>query len=145
MLIFHVNLHIPLRHCFRDHGWRGEDGQEAERERSWSSSVCDKAFQRRVLVKKQLSILWTVKERLENLCLDKRSKKEDQWVCEVTYVAWGEMEKNSTHFQVTHWAVKGAEPRAVGVCSEDEFSVNEEFSQRRYEIEFNWKVQMSNM
>ena len=34
------------------------------------------------------------------------------------------MQKNSTHFQVAQGAVKGTEPRAVGVCREDGFSVN---------------------
>lgn len=52
-------------------------------------------------------------------------------------VALEATQKNHTHFQVAQRAVKGTEPRAVGVCSEDGFSVNGGFPQRRYGTEFN--------
>lgn len=78
VLTLHVTLHIQLRHLFGDHSWRDKEGLEAEWERSWSSSVT-RRFREVISVTEKLKILWTVKERWENLCLDKRSRKEDQW------------------------------------------------------------------
>jgi len=69
--------------------------------------------------------------------LTKEAERKISGVCEVTYVACEEMQENCTHFQVAQGGVKGTEPRAVGACSEDRFSVNREFSQRTQGIEFN--------
>lgn len=70
--------------------------------------------------------------------MTKEPERKISGLCEVTYVAWEAMQKkNSTHFQVAQGSVKGAEPSAVGLCSEDGFSMNGEFSQRGYGIEFN--------
>lgn len=69
--------------------------------------------------------------------MTKEAERKISGACEVTYVACEAMQNASTHFQAAQWAAKGTEPRAAGVCSEDGFSVNAGFSQRRYGIEFN--------
>lgn len=52
-----------------------------------------------ISVKEKLKILWSVKDRWGNLCLDKKSWRISG-ICEVLYVTQGGMQKNNTHFQV---------------------------------------------
>lgn len=131
-------FHIQLRHCFRDLSWRGQWGAGGRvREKHVILYLWQGISEKWSQWRRSLRYCEVWKKDGKMRVLTKEAERMISGVHEVMYVAWEATQKDSTHFQVAQGAVKGTEPRAVGVCSEYQFSANGVFSQRRYGTDFN--------